>query len=280
MSLSLRRADGFLGDFDHQYQWYLAEAGETVARRYLDAVWRTLEEIASHPGIGRLRRFRHPSLQGLRSFRVRPPFEVHLIFYRYTDQELSAERLMSGRPPIREGLPVTRYRIPRSRRKLTCNRQTPSDRRRPRRIGPAVGPVSEVLVDSGFYSEQAVQKIEQTAAGIPTGTRVYAAVEKTSHHRTVADLEKKPDPVAPAPEASLAEKMRHRLQTAEGKAVYKLRQQTVEPVFGIIKAAMGFRQFLLRGLSKVSTEWTLVCLAYNVRQLHILDLAKNGVATV
>lgn len=146
-------------------------------------------------------------------------------------------------------------------------------------IAAEVGPVAEVLVDSGFYSEQAVQKVEQTATGTPTGTTVFAAVEKTSHHRTVADLEEKPAPIAPPPDASLAEKMRHRLQTTAGKARYKLRQQTVEPVFGIIKSAMGFRQFLLRGLSKVSTEWSLVCLAYNVRRLHTLDLAKNGVAT-
>ena len=97
MSLALRRADFFLGDFARQYQWYLAEAGETIARRYLDAVWQTLEELAARPGLGRRRRFRHPSLQQLRSFRVRPPFDVHLIFYRYTDQELLVERLMSGR---------------------------------------------------------------------------------------------------------------------------------------------------------------------------------------
>lgn len=146
-------------------------------------------------------------------------------------------------------------------------------------IPPAAGPVTNVLVDSGFYSEQAVQKIEQTETGTPTGTIVYAAVEKTSHHRTVADLEKKPEPEAPQPDASLAEKMRHRLQTAEGKTLYKLRQQTVEPVFGIIKSAMGFRQFLLRGLNKVSTEWTLVCLACNVRRLHTLDRTRNVVAT-
>jgi plasmid stabilization system protein ParE len=94
MSRLFRRADDFIGDFDRQYQWYL---GEAVARRYLDAVWRALEELAAHPGLGRLRHFRHPALHGLRSFRVRPPFEVHLIFYRYNDRELSAERLMSGR---------------------------------------------------------------------------------------------------------------------------------------------------------------------------------------
>lgn len=67
--------------------------------------------------------------------------------------------------------------------------------------------------------------------------------------------------------------MRQRLKTRAGKALYKLRQQTVEPVFGILKAAVGFRQFLLRGAEKVSLEWTLVCLAYNLRRLHTLGAA-------
>ncbi len=67
----------------------------------------------------------------------------------------------------------------------------------------------------------------------------------------------------------MAEKMR----TPEGKATYRRRACTVEPVFGIIKAALGFRQFLLRGLEKVSGEWNLVCLAYNLRRLHTLHLA-------
>ena len=97
MSLTLRRTSDFVADFDRQHRWYLAEASDGVARRYLDAVWQTLEALADQPAIGRLRRFRHPSLKGLRSFRVHPPFDVHLIFYRYTDRELSAERLMHGR---------------------------------------------------------------------------------------------------------------------------------------------------------------------------------------
>jgi hypothetical protein len=54
-----------------------------------------------------------------------------------------------------------------------------------------------------------------------------------------------------------------------------LRQQTLDPVFGIIKSAMGFRQFLLWGIDKVSTEWKLVCLAYNLRRLHTLKLATQ-----
>jgi transposase len=137
-------------------------------------------------------------------------------------------------------------------------------------IPAAAGSVAAVLVDSGFFSEKAVQQIESAQAGAAPGTLVYAAVEKTGHHRSVPDLEKRPDPPPPAADASVTERMRHRLQTAAGKTLYKLRQQTVEPVFGIIKAVLGFRQFHLRGRAKVSLEWTLVCLAYNLKRLHRL----------
>src|SRR5712692_4606476 len=130
------------------------------------------------------------------------------------------------------------------------------------------GSVSTVLADSGFYSEKAVNQIERTGSREPSGTVVYTAMDKTGHHRSVADLERKPEPEPPVAGASLAEVMRYRVRTPSGKALYKLRQQTVEPVFGIIKSAMGFRQFLLRGLEKVSLEWEWVCLAYNFRRLH------------
>ena len=142
-------------------------------------------------------------------------------------------------------------------------------------IPPEAGPVARVLADNGFYSEKAVKQIEQKAPGEATGTVVYSPLDKTSHHRTVADLEKKTEPEAPPAGASVSEVMRHRLKTGSGKALYKLRQQTVEPVFGIIKSALGFRQFLLRGLNKVSLEWELVCLAYNFRRLHTLAAGMN-----
>ena len=133
-------------------------------------------------------------------------------------------------------------------------------------IPTAAGTLAAALVDSGFFSAAAIQQIERNEAR-PT---VYAAMEKTGHHRSVADLEKRPDPASPAADASIAEVMRHRLRTTAGKALYKLRQQTVEPVFGIIKAVLGFRQFRLRGRAKASLEWTLVCLAYNLKRLHRL----------
>jgi transposase len=130
--------------------------------------------------------------------------------------------------------------------------------------------VQAVLADNGFYSEAAVAKVEQKPEGGPSGIQVYAAVEKHSHHKSVADLLPQPQPVAPGPEASAKEIMAHRLKTQTGKELYKLRKQTVEPVFGIIKEVMGFRRFLLRGRIKAGLEWTLVCVSYNLKRMFTL----------
>ncbi|OGV71066.1 MAG: transposase [Lentisphaerae bacterium RIFOXYA12_64_32] len=143
-------------------------------------------------------------------------------------------------------------------------------------ISPVVAAeVKNILVDSGFYSEAAVATVEQKPGGTASGVTVYAAVAKHSHHKTVADLLPQPEPPAPGPDASAKEHMAHRLKTAVGQALYRLRKQTVEPVFGIIKEVMGFRRFRLRGRAKVSLEWTLVCLSYNLRRLFTL---KNQAA--
>jgi hypothetical protein len=71
----------------------------------------------------------------------------------------------------------------------------------------------------------------------------------------------------PPPDASVAEQMRHKLRTAEGQAVYKLRKAGVEPVFGQIKEARGFRKFLLRGRGKVQAEWQMICAPHNLLKL-------------
>ena len=151
----------------------------------------------------------------------------------------------------------------------------PNDKRQ---LKPAVESVPEavretthVLADTGYHSDAAVAGVE--ADGGPT---VYAAVEKTGHHRTVGDLLAQPAPEEPPPGLSGVDLMRHRLRTASGCAAYKKRKETVEPVFGIVKAAMGFRRFLLRGLRKVNLEWSIVRLAYNFRRLATLLTAKKG----
>ena len=136
-------------------------------------------------------------------------------------------------------------------------------------ISPVVESVAAVLVDHGYYSEAAVTKVESPSSP-RGGSAVYAATGQRKHGRRVVELEDHPDPPPPLPGASTAEIMTRRLATRAGKQLYGQRKQTIEPVFGIIKEAMGFRRFMLRGLTKTKLEWTLVTLSYNIKRLfHI-----------
>ena len=112
-----------------------------------------------------------------------------------------------------------------------------------RSITPVCGKPDVVLADSGYYSENGVEEVETDG-----GPTAYVAAEKSDHGSKVEDLEAKDDPPAVPVNASGTDKMRQRLTTKAGKELYKLRKQTVEPVFGIIKEAMGFRRFSMRGL--------------------------------
>jgi len=135
--------------------------------------------------------------------------------------------------------------------------------------------IKAVLVDSGFYSEAAVQAVEQKPDGTPTGVTVSAAVERVSHHRSVEDLMEKEEPAPLSEAATPKERMAQRLKSKAGRELYKLRKHTVEPVFGIIKDVMGFRRFRLRGWKNVSLEWTLVCVSYNLKRMFALrNLAR------
>jgi transposase len=107
-----------------------------------------------------------------------------------------------------------------------------------------------LLADAGYFSEQNVQACQ--AAKIEP----LIAVGREAHHSQWRVRFEEPAPLC-AP-ASHVEQMKHALRTKAGRAAYALRKQTVEPVFGIIKSVMGFRQFLLRGLANVTNEWTLV----------------------
>lgn len=119
-----------------------------------------------------------------------------------------------------------------------------------------------LLADAGYFSEANVKACE--AAKITP----LIAPRREAHHLSWQERFKEPAPLAPG--ASALERMQHALKTPAGKATYALRKQTVEPVFGIIKAVLGFRQFLLRGLNKVRGEWTLVCLAWNLKRMAVL----------
>lgn len=129
----------------------------------------------------------------------------------------------------------------------------------------ALGRPETLLADSGYFSEANVTAC--AAAGIAP----LIAPGRERHHRSWRErfAAAPPAPADPTP----LEAMLHRLATAEGRALYALRKQTPEPVFGIIKSAMGFRQFSLRGLDKVKGEWRLVTLAWNVRRMFALGHA-------
>ena len=122
-----------------------------------------------------------------------------------------------------------------------------------------------MLADNGFLSEANVEAAEKM------GIEPLMALGREAHHQTLAERMYEPEP--PGPDASALERMRYRLKTAEGRSLYGKRKSTVEPVFGQIKQMMGFRQFMVRGLERVSGEWTLVTMAYNIRRLFQL---KNG----
>jgi transposase len=136
--------------------------------------------------------------------------------------------------------------------------------------------VDSVSADNGFYSEEAVLAVEnENEEGKHEGPEVFCAVEKGKHGRTVEDLTKKGPMGRPPANMTAKEKMIRKLKTKKGKSIYKKRKETVEPVFGIIKSVMGFRQFMLRGLEKVNTEWALVRLSYNFKKLHKLLSGKS-----
>ena len=96
MKVRFRRDRLFVADVQRQFAWYWDEVDLELAWRFETAVEDTLHELGRHPQLGRRRRFRHPLLVGLRSFRVEPPFSRFLIFYRADDGVVDAWRLMHG----------------------------------------------------------------------------------------------------------------------------------------------------------------------------------------
>ncbi|MDA8248997.1 MAG: IS1182 family transposase [Rhodospirillales bacterium] len=129
-----------------------------------------------------------------------------------------------------------------------------------------LGKVGDLLADNGYFSEGNVN------ACATAGIEPVIAMGREAHHPSLAErfAEDPAPPKDPTPVAS----MRHRLQTKAGKARYALRKQTPEPVFGIIKSVLGFRQFLLRGLDKVRGEWSLVTMAWNMTRMFALAAAN------
>ena len=129
-----------------------------------------------------------------------------------------------------------------------------------------LGKVGALLADNRYYSEGNVNAC--AAAGIDP----VIAMGREGHHPSLDERFAPPPPTPENPTPLQA--MEHRLKTQEGKKRYALRKQIPEPVFGIIKSVLGFRQFLLRGIDRVRGEWTLLTMAWNMKRMFVLTGAK------
>ena len=128
-----------------------------------------------------------------------------------------------------------------------------------------LGEVKALLTDNGFFSQANV------IACNDAGVEPLLALKRQEHHMPV---EERFAPDAPEPQTQdPVVQMAHRLSTQAGRALYGLRKQTVEPVFGIIKRVMGWRQMSMRGLAKAQGEWNLVTMAWNIKRMHVLRAA-------
>jgi transposase len=132
----------------------------------------------------------------------------------------------------------------------------------------SLGVVKQLIADNGYYSEANIRNCEEH------NVEPFLAAGREKHHIDVFERFSEPSPLPP--DADAGAKMRHKLRTRSGRAVYALRKQVVEPIFGIIKEVLGFRRFLLRGLRSVQGEWSLVCMAFNLKRLHQLTKPGNG----
>jgi transposase len=126
-----------------------------------------------------------------------------------------------------------------------------------------LGQADAAAADNGYFSAHNI------AACLERGLEPYIATGREPHHLAWQTFFAQ-QPAPPPDDASPKLKMAYKLQTNIGRAIYRLRKSTVEPVIGIIKEVLGFRQFSLRGLPAVSGEWGLVCLAFNLKRLHVL----------
>jgi transposase len=133
-----------------------------------------------------------------------------------------------------------------------------------------LGTVAIVLADTGFANSATVNELQKQHKEV-----LVAMGRQTDSGRRKHDF--RPIPTSTVTKAPLqfwnspwAGAMKKALESERGRRLYRLRKQTIEPVFGIIKQAMGFRQFLLRGIKKTNLEWTLVTCAYNLKRLAVL----------
>jgi transposase len=132
------------------------------------------------------------------------------------------------------------------------------------RLPHSLGRAQTLLGDAGYGSKANVECCVQA------GIEPLIALGRETHHWPLEQRLSEPPPAPPA-EADPIMRMKHTLSTPAGRSRYAQRKCTVEPVFGIIKQTMRFRQFLLRGLVKVKGEWNLVCMAWNIKRMAVLS---------
>lgn len=125
-----------------------------------------------------------------------------------------------------------------------------------------LGRVKTLIADTGYASEKNVEACAQAKI------RPLIALGRQAHYPSLQERFGQPAPLKGKPTAM--EAMRHDLRTQRGRRLYALRKRTVEPVFGLIKQVMKFRQFMLRGLNSARGEWSLVCLAWNLKRMNAL----------
>lgn len=138
------------------------------------------------------------------------------------------------------------------------------------RLPASVGQPEQLLADTGYFGAANV------VTCLEADIEPLLASKRDQHNQ--GWRERFGEPMALTEGASAVEVMKHRLATRAGRARYALRKQTVEPVFGVIKSVMGFRQFMMRGLDNVTHEWTLVCLAWNLKRMARLH-SKSVLST-
>lgn len=137
-------------------------------------------------------------------------------------------------------------------------------------VPQSAGSVVKVVADSGYACEAQVQRLEKQNLDVYVSTGAECRHLRRKHDFRPAHRRSES---SKEPKAEWLVKMKAKLESEAGRTVYALRKKTVEPVFGVIKHAMGFRQFLLRGLANVEGEWNLVVLAYNFKRLWALQPA-------
>jgi transposase len=242
-----------------------AERHAVLKAAHLERLQRRREYLAT---TGKLPKGPRPKLP---PFRVNPKAQVNL-----TDED---SRIMPTANGFEQGYNAQACVDMNSRLIVSCSvTQATNDKQQIQwaldellSLPSALGKVEALAADAGYCSAANVQRCEDA------GVVPYLSLRRERHNSWLSTQSRKPDGEL-GPDATGMERMKHRLQTKAGRALYGERKSTVETTFGIVKSANGFRAFMLRGLPKVRGEWTLACAAYDLKMLCNLVAACSNEA--